>query len=173
MEASQHIAGNVRERIQQLEAALNKGNESPNRSMLRQDNSNTRSNEEMNQPSEVGQVPSNPTNQLSGKQVSNQAIEERLRQSEERMQRIEEMMQQVLAQMQRASAATGSSSRRKDDHPTQCPTMDQPQEARQMSSAPANPIVSTSPPDTSTTTAAMRDHTNIPHEINNFSLISG
>ena len=52
-EASQHIAGNVRERIQQLEAALNKGNESPNRFMLRRDNSNTRSNEEMNPPSEA------------------------------------------------------------------------------------------------------------------------
>ena len=40
MEASQHIAGNVRERIQQLEAVLNEGNEggiTPRRSMLRRE----------------------------------------------------------------------------------------------------------------------------------------
>ena len=42
-----------------------------------------------------------------------------------------------------------------------------------MSSAPANLIALTSPPATRTTAAALRDHTNIPHEINNFSLISG
>ena len=163
----------MRERIQQLEAVLNEGNESPSRSMLKQEDSNARSNEEMNQPSEAGQVLLTPTYQLSGRHVPNQAIEGRLHQSEEQMQQIEDMMQQVLAQMQRASAATGSSSRREDDHPTQCRTMDQPQEVRQMSLAPTNPIASTSPPATRTTATALRDHTNIPHEIINFSLILG
>lgn len=77
---------------------LNEGNNGgiiPSRSMLRRGDLSTRSNGEMNQLLEVGLVLLTLTNQLSGGQVPNQAIEERFFPSEKQMQQMEDIMQQV------------------------------------------------------------------------------